>query len=198
MARKQEKRFIEEARKIMDENVHLARFNESLRNIEKLKVKFFDLTEENDKLIKDNEHLRELLASLNENNHVLLDQINFLEEIINGLQVIVSIKDLNKRNLLWYNQNYTRLLGYKHKELQELQDEETMNLYHPEDRPKIEERNKLITNSRNNRFSCVVRLRHVNGNWVKMNSDYIALKLNPDGSWSQAIEILSNIETQND
>ncbi len=194
MARKQAKRFIEEAKQIMDENIHLARFNEILRNIDKLRNKHIELTEENENLNKQIDHLKVLVMNLNENNHILSDQINFLEEIINSLQVIVSIKDLNKRNLLWYNQNYNRLLGYRHKELQELNSEEAMNFYHPEDHAKIEERNKLISDNSQNRYSCVIRLKHVNGNWLKMNSDYIVLKRNPDGSQSQAIEILSNIQ----
>jgi len=132
--------------------------------------------------------------TLNDNNHILTEQIDFLEEIINSLQVIVSVKDLNRRSLLWYNQNYNRLLGYKHKELQELNSKEALNFYHPEDRAKIEERNKLISDNTQNRYSCVIRLKHVNGNWLKMNSDYIVLKRNPDGSQSQAIEILTNIQ----
>jgi PAS domain S-box-containing protein len=194
MARKQSKRFIEKAKQIMDENIHLARFNETLRNIDKLKNKHIELTEENEILNLQNDKLKNLIVVLNDNNHILHDQIYFLEEIINSLQVIVSIKDLNKRNLLWYNQNYNRLLGYKHKELQELNSEEALSFYHPEDRAIIEERNKLISDNSQNRFSCVIRLKHVNGNWLKMNSDYIVLKRNPDGSQSQAIEILTNIQ----
>jgi PAS domain-containing protein len=194
MARKRTKRFIEEAKKIMDENIHLARFNETIRNIEKLKTKYIEINEENLKLHYELEHMKSLILTLNDNNHVLVDKINFLEEIINGLKVLVSIKDLNNKNLLWYNQNYNRLLGYKHKELQELSCEEAVNLYHPEDRAKIEERDKLTSDINQDRYSCVLRLKHVNGNWLKMNSDYIVLKRNPDGSQSQAIEIMTNIE----
>jgi PAS domain S-box-containing protein len=194
MARKQAKRFIEDAKRIMDENIHLARFNETLRNIEKLKNKHINLIEENLELSKTNSHLKDLILTLNDNNRILSDQINFLEEIINSLQIIVSIKDLNRRNLLWYNQNYKRLLGYRHKELQELNSEEAMNFYHPEDRGKIEERNKYISNQSQNRYSCVIRLKHINGQWIKMNSDYFVLKRNPDGSQSQAMEILTNIK----
>jgi|WetSurMetagenome_2_1015567.scaffolds.fasta_scaffold245420_2 PAS domain S-box-containing protein len=194
MARKQAKRFIEDAKRIMDENIHLARYNETLRNIEKLKNKHINLVEENLELSKTNSHLKELILALNDNNRILSDQINFLEEIINSLQIIVSIKDLNRRNLLWYNQNYKRLLGYRHKELQELNSEEALNFYHPEDRRKIEERNKYISNQSQDRYSCVIRLKHINGHWIKMNSDYFVLKRNPDGSQSQAMEILTNIE----
>jgi PAS domain S-box-containing protein len=194
MARKQTKRFIEEAKNIMEENLHLARFNETIRNIEKLKIKHFELTEENGNLNGQIDRLKNLVMNLNENNHVLNDQISFLEEIINSLQVIVSVKDINRRSLLWYNQNYNRLLGYRHKELQELNSKEALNFYHPEDHAKIEERNKLIADISQNRYSCVIRLKHVNGKWLKMNSDYIVLKRNPDGSQSQAIEILTNIQ----
>jgi PAS domain S-box len=194
MARKQTKRFIEEAKQIMDENLHLARFNETLRNIDKLKIKHIELTEENENLNRQIDRLKNLVMNLSDNTHILSDQINFLEEIINSLQVIVSIKDINRRSLLWYNQNYKRLLGYKHKELQELNSKEALNFYHPEDHAKIEERNRLISENTQNRYSCVIRLKHVNGKWLKMNSDYIVLKRNPDGSQSQAIEILTSIQ----
>jgi PAS domain S-box-containing protein len=194
MARKHTKKFLDEVKLIMDENIHLARFNETVRNIEKLKNKHIELIEENSSLNKKIDYLKALVMTLNDNNHILTEQIDFLEEIINSLQVIVSVKDLNRRSLLWYNQNYNRLLGYKHKELQELNSKEALNFYHPEDRAKIEERNKLISDNTQNRYSCVIRLKHVNGNWLKMNSDYIVLKRNPDGSQSQAIEILTNIQ----
>lgn len=194
MARKQEKRFLDEAKRIMDENIYLARFNETIRNMEKLKVKHIELVEENEKLNISNNKLKNLINTLSDNNGVLYDQINFLEEIINSFHIIVSIKDLNRNNLLWYNQNYSRLLGYKHKELQELHSKEELNFYHPEDRSKIEERKKIIADESQNHYSCVIRLRHVNGSWIKMNSDYIVLKRNPDGSQSQAIEILTNME----
>ena len=194
MSRREAKRFVENAKRVMDENIHVARFNETLRNVDKLKTNHIELTEENTKLIHINDHLKDLVYSLNETNKLLNDQIVFLEEILNSLQIIVSIKDLNRRNLLWYNQNYKRLLGYKHKELQELNSEEAMTFYHPEDHNKIEERNKLIANTANNRCSCIIRLRHVNGKWIKMNSDYIVLKRNPDGTQSQALEILTNMD----
>ena len=194
MARKHTKKFIEEVKQIMDDNIHLARFNEAIRNIEKLKNTHFELVETNKNLNNQIDCLKDLITNLNDSNHRLSEQVNFLEEIINSLQVIVSIKDINKRSLLWYNQNYNRLLGYKHKELQELNSKEAMNFYHPEDHVKIAERNKLISDISHDRYSCVIRLKHVNGKWIKMNSDYIVLKRNPDGSQSQAIEILTNIQ----
>jgi PAS domain-containing protein len=194
MARRETKKFLEEAKRIMDENVHLARFNESLRNIEKLKEKHIQIQEENLQLKEENEYLQNLTNTVIQNSKQLNEQVVFLEEILNGLHLIVSIKDLNHRNLLWYNQNYKRILGYRHKELQELNCEEASNHYHPEDYKKIEERNKLISDISRNRYSCVIRLKHINGNWLKMNSDYIVLKRNPDGSQSQALEILSGIE----
>lgn len=195
MARKQLNKFVEDARRIMNENVHLARFNETIKNVNKLKDKFIEIDGENVELKRVNEYLSGLVFTLNENNKLLTEQVNFLEEIINSMKLIVSIKDLNHRNLLWYNQNYKRLLGYRHKELQELNCEEAVNLYHPEDHAKIEEREKQISDISQNRYSCVIRLKHVNGKYVKVNSDYIVLKRNPDGTQSQALEILSGIES---
>lgn len=186
MIRRNLNRFVDEAKRVMDENIHIARFNDSLRNIEKLKNEYLKVSEEN-------EQLKEYLSNLTNDNMLLSQHISFLEDIINNLKVIVSVKDLNKRNLLWYNMNYTNLLGYRHKELQELHSKEALNFYHPEDRSKIVERNRCIADTNRNRHSCIVRLKHVNGNYVTMNSDYFVLKRNPDGSLSRALEILTTV-----
>jgi PAS domain S-box-containing protein len=194
MAKKQANSIIDQAKSIMDENIHIARFNETQRNLDKLKNHFITLTDDNDRINHENDKLKGLVDFLKESNNVLHDHVLFLEEIINSLQVIVSIKDLNKKNMLWYNQNYNRMLGYKHKELQELSSDKAFNMYHPDDRQIIEDRNKYMSDSSNNRYSCTLRLRHKNGKWVKMNSDLIVLKRNPDGSLSKAMEILSNMQ----
>jgi PAS domain S-box-containing protein len=165
MSKKQEKSFIDQAKQIMNDNIHIARFNETQRNIEKLRTHYIDMCDQNEKLSTDVDKLKNLVL-LSENNSILFDQVNFLEEIINSLHVIVSIKDLNKRNLLWYNQNYRRLLGYRHKELQELNTDEAFNHYHPDDRQIIEDRNKYMSVSSNNRHSCQFRMRHKNGKYV--------------------------------
>lgn len=195
MARKGTKKFLEEAKRIMDENIHLARFNDIVHSAEKLKKEHFRIIEENHHLKEVNDQLKNVILNLNDQNKFLNDQVSFLEEILNSLRILVSVKDINRRNMLWYNGNYKRLLGYRHKELQELNCEESINLYHPDDYSLIEERNKHISDSSRNRYSCVIRLKHANGTWLRMNSDYIVLKRNPDGSQSQALEILSGLET---
>lgn len=195
MARKTSSKFVEEAKRIMDENIHMARFNETSRNIEKLKQNHINISCENSQLKGINIHLEELVCTLKENNRRLVEQVNFLEEILNSMQLLVSVKDINHRNMLWYNENYKRILGYRHKELQELNCEEAINRYHPEDRRIIEDRSKQVNQSAHNRYSCVLRLKHIDGSWLRMNSDYIVIKRNPDGTHSQALEILSAPQT---
>ena len=51
MTRRQSKHFVEEAKRIMDENIHIARFNETLRNIEKLKENHLNISQEKINLI---------------------------------------------------------------------------------------------------------------------------------------------------
>lgn len=195
MARKGTNKFLNEAKRIMDENIHLARFNDILHSAEKLKKEHFRIINKNQELEDANDELKNMIVNLNDHNRFLHDQVFFLEEILNSLKILVSVKDINRRNMLWYNGNYKRLLGYHHKELQELNCEEYKNLYHPDDHSIIIERNKHISDTSRNRYSCVIRLKHANGSWLRMNSDYIVLKRNPDGSQSQALEILSGIES---
>jgi PAS domain S-box-containing protein len=189
--------FVDEVKRIMEDNLPIARFNEILRNIDRLKDNYLQLKKENEALIQSNEGLKEILKSFSGEINRLNDQVTFLEEILNSLQLIVSIKDVKRRNLLWYNQNYQRLLGYHHKQLQALNTSEAIRLYHPEDYQKIRERNRYILDSNQDYYSCNLRLRHINGRWMKVHSDYIVLKRASDGSLLQAMEIFSDIKEEN-
>ncbi|MCX7986821.1 MAG: PAS domain-containing protein [Bacteroidales bacterium] len=195
--RKNIKNFVDEAKRVMEENLPLARFNETLRNIEKLRLDYAKVSHENSQMREELEEYGYLVSSLTNEILRLRDQVSLLEEVFNSLHIIVSIKDVKRRNFLWYNENYSRILGYRHKQLQELNSREAINLYHPEDYDKIKERNRFMTEGKHNRHSCHIRLRRTDGRWIRMRSDYIALKRAGDGSLLQAIEIFSDIKEDN-
>lgn len=194
--RKHIKTFVDEAKRVMDENLPIARFNEVLRVVDKLKSDYSAVENEKQELQQEIEKYNYLVSSLSKEIWRLREQVNLLEEVFNSLHIIVSIKDVQRGIFLWYNENYSRILGYRHKQLQELNSREAVHLYHPEDYQKIRERNKFMTRGENNRHSCQVRLRRIDGRWVRMRSDYIALKRGNDGSLLQAIEIFSDIREE--
>ncbi len=186
-----ENSFLNDARNIIDDNAPIARFNETIRNVEKLKANYISISEDNKGLFSINENLKKIVVMLDQNNSALTEHIAFLEEILNNLQIIVSIKDTNKNNLLWYNDNYKRILGYRHRDLQGLNSTDEMEYYHPEDRSKIADRKRVFISKKVNRHTCTLRMKHKSGNWVALNSDLIVLKRNPDGTSSRALEVLS-------
>ncbi len=188
--------FVDSVKKTMDENLPYARFNETLRNIEKLKDNYTDLVNENNKLKDSILEYKAIISGLNQEINRLREQLMLLEEVFNSLKLIVSVRDIRRRNFIWYNQNYRRILGYRHKQLQELNTKEAIHLYHPDDYRKIRERNKFIIDHNQESHSCHVRLKHVNGSWIRMRSDFIALKRGLDGKLLQAIEIFSEIEEE--
>ncbi len=194
--RKNTNRFIADAKRIMEENLPIARFNETLRHVEKLKEKYIELVAENERLLRANKQLEAINQILANNSSQLQDQISYLEEILNSLHLIVSIQDVRRKNLLWYNQNYRSILGYRHKQLQELNCREAIKLYHPDDYKKIRQRNRIMSKNNQNHHTCEVRLRHTNGRWLRMRSDYIVLKRATDGSLIHTLEILSNISEE--
>lgn len=191
--RKNIRTFVDAAKRVMDDNLPLARFNEVLRLSEELKSDYTQIYAEKQRLQHQLEKYEHLIANLSNEIWRLREQLILLEEVFNNLHLIVSIKDVKRGNFLWYNENYSRILGYRHKQLQELNSREAIHLYHPEDYGKIKERNKFMIRGDHNRHSCQVRLRRVDGRWIRMRSDYIAIKRGSDGSLLQAIEIFSDI-----
>lgn len=191
--RKNIRTFVDAAKRVMDDNLPLARFNEVLRLSEELKSDYTQIYAEKQRLQHQLEKYEHLIANLSNEIWRLREQLILLEEVFNNLHLIVSIKDVKRGNFLWYNENYSRILGYRHKQLQELNSREAIHLYHPEDYSKIKERNKFMIRGDHNRHSCQVRLRSSDGRWIRMRSDYIAIKRGSDGSLLQAIEIFSDI-----
>lgn len=131
-----------------------------------------------------------------ERNTWHLQYISFLENILNNLNVLVSVKDCQNRNLLWYNSNFNQMLGYRHRELQDFSAESASSLYHPDDCKKLLSRSKILNaNKQLNQYSCIVRLRHINGQWVMFNSQWVVLKRSENGQLSHVLEIMTDISS---
>ena len=188
------KRFVDEAKRFINEDISISRFGSTIENIQKLQESYVRISEENKLLKRDNEGFQMILTALSRENEYLQDNMRLLEEVLNRLPLIVSVRDVKKRSLLWYNRNFQCMLGYRHKELQELINKEAVYHYHPDDYRKVREREKFVSSVSNNCYSCNLRLKHIDGRYVNMQSDYFVLKRNADGSHREVIEILSAIE----
>ena len=152
-----------------------------------------DLIGINQQLIRNMSNLRTENSNLQDRNDLLLHHIDFLESIFSGLQLIVSIRNLKQNNILWHNDNFKHILGYRHKELQDINSSILSPLYHPDDVNKLKlRRHCLEHNTDKETYNCVLRLKDKRGRWISFNSDWKVIKRDANNKPLWVLETLSD------
>jgi PAS domain-containing protein len=179
----------------MDE---LLRISDLIRNVDALHKLYLDSEAKNEMYSSDLQQMSKEIKGLEARNESLINHIELLESVLNSLQLIVSIRDMQRNSLLWYNANFLNILGYRHKELQTLISVTPEGLIYPEDLKKnVQRTHYLNTHPGINHYSTIIRLKHKDGNWLTFNSLWHVLKRNDDRSVALVLELLSEISAMN-
>lgn len=157
-----------------------------------------EVVQVNQQLIRNIANLRAENNSLLEKNDQLIHHIDFLESIFSGLQFIVSIRDLKQNNLLWHNDNFRHILGYRHKELQDINSNVSSTLYHPDDIKKLKLRRNCFENdAQMQHYNCMLRLKDKHGRWISFNADWKVIKRDAENKPLWVLETLSDAAVVN-
>jgi PAS domain S-box-containing protein len=169
-----------------------AHVNGMAESLNELNQQYYEAVCTNQILIRNLSDMRKENYSQKDRNDVLLHHIDFLENILNNLQIIISLRDLKRNNLLWHNDNYKLLLGYRHKELQEIYSSSDSSLYHPNDVEKLQARQyELEHNKGLQTYSCSYRLKNKQGNWIPFNSNWQVMKRDKKNNPWLVLEVLT-------
>jgi PAS domain S-box-containing protein len=168
-------------------------------SLDELNKQYYEAVCTNQLLIRNLSDMRKDNFSQKDRNDVLLHHIDFLENILNKLHIIISLRDLKRNNLLWHNDNYKSLLGYRHKELQEIYSSSESPFYHPHDIKKLQTRQyELEHNKGLQTYSCTYRLKNKKGDWVSFNSDWQVIKRDEvNNPWLvlEVLTVLSSVQS---
>ena len=93
------------------------------------------------------------------------EKILFYEKIFSSLNAIVFMFDLNNYKMLWVNNSFKKILGYK-KSMRSIPEEEMLDVYHPDDRDVLREMRNFFRQNKSASFTALFKFRDVNNNYL--------------------------------
>lgn len=98
-------------------------------------------------------------------NLVYKETLLFYEKIFSTLNAIVFVFDVNNLKMLWTNDAFKKILGYR-KPNQKIAESVLNDIYHPDDRDFINEMKDFFKIDRNGTFTAVFKFRDINHNYI--------------------------------
>ncbi len=103
-------------------------------------------------------------GSLIQRNYQLKKQVLFYDKIFSSLNAIVLVFDLNKFRVIWANDQYKKVLGYRKKS--KSRPEDVLELYHPEDKDLLFQMKKFFLTNRKSTFTAFYKFRNSVGKYL--------------------------------
>lgn len=155
-------------------------------NVSKVIIVSKDLTRER-AMELENEQVKGLLA----------ETYHFLEAINETSPHMVYIYDLENRKNVYINKEIIKVLGYSIEDYQALGENLLTTIIHPEDLPKLQERqNQIVNDPSNSIYDLEYRVIGKNGHWIWFFSRAVAFKRNAEGKVTHMLGIGIDISSQ--
>lgn len=119
---------------------------------------------------------------------------DFAENMINASPGIIYIFDLASESIVFVNDNIERQLGYTKEHIGELGSQFYVEVFHPEDLPKIVQSQRTWFQTGANALRRDnLRVRHKNGEWLWFEFHRVVFQRNAKGEPTQVMGIAINI-----
>ncbi|TVQ15479.1 MAG: PAS domain S-box protein, partial [Bacteroidetes bacterium] len=100
------------------------------------------------------------MLSLTDKERLLL-----YEKIFSTLNAIVFVFDLNEFRMLWVNDAFKKILGYK-KSTDSIPEDVLLDIYHPNDRNLLAEMRKYFKKNKKGTYTAIFKFRNNKGKYV--------------------------------
>jgi len=110
-------------------------------------------------------HTEKYYENLAESNLKYKKQIQFYEKVLRSLNAIVFVFDMNNFKMLWVNDSFKKILGYK-KSTRSIPEQELINVYHPDDRDVLREMRNYFTHNKSGTFTAIFKFRDISNKYL--------------------------------
>jgi PAS domain S-box-containing protein len=100
-----------------------------------------------------------------ETNLKYREKILFYEKVFSSLNAIVFVFDLNKYRMVWVNDAFKTILGYK-KSTRSIPQNELLDVFHSDDRDFLKEMRNFFRHNKSGTFTAIFKFREISGNYV--------------------------------
>lgn len=135
----------------------------------------YDINEQDSQikdLNKEISTLKEIYSfPLSETSPTFIDQGSLAHKISEAFVPGVYVFNLSKRTNTFMNTTYQEITGYDLDEINSLNADQFLDLFHPDDKELVTDHmNELIASSTDQIYPIEYRFRHKNGHWIKLLS----------------------------
>ncbi|MFW5657420.1 MAG: LuxR C-terminal-related transcriptional regulator [Bacteroidota bacterium] len=116
------------------------------------------------------------------------EKILFYEKVFSKLNAIVFVFDLNNFRMLWVNDAFKKILGYK-KLSKAISRELLVDIYHPDDRNYLDEMVEFFRKNKNGTFTAIFQFRDINGKYVWLCTAANVFRRNADRSVFEVVGV---------
>jgi LuxR family transcriptional regulator, quorum-sensing system regulator SdiA len=117
-------------------------------------------------------------SDLLQSNLHLKKQILFYDKIFANINAIVSVFDMNRFRLVWANEHFRKVLGYKRNKKSE--PEKVVELYHPDDRDFLLQMKKYFVGNPQGNFTAFYKFRNAKGEYLWFYTTASVFRYSPD------------------
>ena len=133
--------------------------------------------------------------NLLESNLKYKKEILFYEKIFSKLNAIVYVFDLKKYKMLWVNNAFRNILGYK-KTTRAIPQYELLDIFCPEDRDLLKEMHDFFLENKTGTFTALFKFREINNNYIWLCTSANVFRQTSDGSLLEIVGISFDFTNQ--
>lgn len=119
------------------------------------------------------------------------NQCDVYKEILTSINAIVFIFDLVNFRLIWANNGFKKMLGYK-KPVGDIPEEVMLDIYHPDDRDLLIEMKNFFEKNRKGTFLGIYQFKNVKNEYIWLCTSANLLRKSKDGKVFEVVGVSIN------
>ena len=129
-------------------------------------------------------------------NTELIQKIGLYKESLEKMNGVLFIIDYDAIGLSWASENFEEITGYKIEDLDNLEESDLRDIYHPDDFHFFSEGYNFFMNpeTKDKSHTAVYRIKHRRGHYIWLYFSSFVISRNPDGTPQKAGGIMINLD----
>ncbi len=123
------------------------------------------------------------------------EQLLFYEKIFSSLNAIIFVFDLNNYRMLWVNDAFKKILGYKNS-TEKIPEDVLLEIYHPDDRDLLADIKKYFKRKKKGTYTAIFKFRNSKGKYIWLCSVANLFRRTPDNSVFEMVGVSINFSNE--
>ena len=124
-------------------------------------------------------------------NLLYKEKIILYERIFSKLNAIIFVFDLNELRMLWVNDGFKKILGYK-KTTQKVPESLLFDIYHPNDRDMLKDMQAFFKQNKTGTFTAIFQFRNIKGEYIWLCTAASVFRKNDSASIMEIVGVSLN------